>query len=502
MTEGRSGFKNRTLFLFPDTNVFIQCRLLNEVDWLPWIDYEEVHLIVCQPVQREMDKHKNRGGDRVAKRARRTCSMFRQIILSEKDYEVIQQAGPRVVLSLDASISPSERRPLSPDYSNTDDRLVGCVQAYREKNEDLDVRLLTHDIGPMMTAKNMQLPTVVVPDGWLLPPEPNKTEKELATLRREIERLKDSEPRFRTRFLDAEEIEIRTIEVEYIIYEPLSEDDLAVVVGSLTAQFPIATDFGHRQPLERVGVFGWKDAYVPAKDEEITVYEAREYPSWLEGCKSIFSKLHHVLQRQARPVVFRFGAMNEGIRPGKNVLVVISSKGGFRIRPPQMEEEYDHGGGDVSAQLPEPPKPPQGAWKSTSALRLIGRFGEEFLAPNFLQDRLPTVPDGLLARMDSRRDPDSFYYKPESPSEPVQSFMLECEQWRHGTAEEVFYGEIYVDRNEDEISGVLECEIHAENLSTPIKDRTPVRIKVRRVSVLEYAVDLVNKLTVSIREAE
>ena len=33
-------------------------------------------------------------------------------------------------------------------------------------------------------------------------------------------------------------------------------------------------------------------------------------------------------------------------------------------------------------------------------------------------------------------------------------------------------GEIYVDGdNEDEISGVLECEIHAEILSTPIKDR-------------------------------
>ena len=55
----------RTLYLFPDTNVFIQCRPLNEVDWSEWMNHDEVHLIVCQPIQRELDKHKNRGNDRV-----------------------------------------------------------------------------------------------------------------------------------------------------------------------------------------------------------------------------------------------------------------------------------------------------------------------------------------------------------------------------------------------------------------------------------------------------
>ena len=61
----------RTLYLFPDTNVFIQCRSLKEVDWSEWRHYAKIHLIVCQPIQREMDKHKNRGSDRVAKRARK-----------------------------------------------------------------------------------------------------------------------------------------------------------------------------------------------------------------------------------------------------------------------------------------------------------------------------------------------------------------------------------------------------------------------------------------------
>jgi hypothetical protein len=65
MTGKRSGSESRTLYLFPDTNAFIQCRSLDQVDWSEWVDYAEIHLIVCQPVQREMDKHKIRGSDRV-----------------------------------------------------------------------------------------------------------------------------------------------------------------------------------------------------------------------------------------------------------------------------------------------------------------------------------------------------------------------------------------------------------------------------------------------------
>ena len=42
----------RNLCLFPDTNVFIQCRPLEELDWSDWADFEEVHLIVCRTVQR------------------------------------------------------------------------------------------------------------------------------------------------------------------------------------------------------------------------------------------------------------------------------------------------------------------------------------------------------------------------------------------------------------------------------------------------------------------
>jgi len=55
----------QVLHLFPETNVFIQCRPLDELDWSAWAGFYEVHLVVCRPVQREIDNQKNRGNDRV-----------------------------------------------------------------------------------------------------------------------------------------------------------------------------------------------------------------------------------------------------------------------------------------------------------------------------------------------------------------------------------------------------------------------------------------------------
>lgn len=89
----------QTLYLFPDTNLFIQCKSLNELDWSEWANFSEIHLIVCRPVLREIDNQKNRGNGRVSRRARKAHSLFRDIAINEKDYELIQKDGPKVTLT-------------------------------------------------------------------------------------------------------------------------------------------------------------------------------------------------------------------------------------------------------------------------------------------------------------------------------------------------------------------------------------------------------------------
>ena len=135
----------RTLSFLPDTNLFIQCRPLEELDWPEWADFDEVYLIVCRTVQREIDRQKHYGNGRVAQRARKTSSLFRSII--EEDYKVIREKDLQVKLMLESSSIPSPELEDRLDYTKPDDEIVGFLHQYKQQHPEADVRLLTHDTG-------------------------------------------------------------------------------------------------------------------------------------------------------------------------------------------------------------------------------------------------------------------------------------------------------------------------------------------------------------------
>ena len=486
----------RRIVLFPDTNVFVQCLPLAQVDWSEWADYDEIKLIICRPVQRELDKHKNQGNDRLGKRARRTWSMLRQLILEGAKCIVIRDSTPKVTLAMDPTLSPSRRLSEFLDYGQCDDALVGCVCSYCDAHANVDARILTHDTGPLVTASGFGFGFAFVPDSWLLPPEPTTKDRRIVQLEQQVELLKASEPSFRIRCVEDGDNETELLTVEYVIYEPLREQDIAKLMDALATRFPIATAFGDRQPIEKVGLLGTRETFEPAPDEAIANYTEKEYPSWLANCRRTLSHLHHALQRDVRPA-FHLGVRNEGSRPGKNVLVIISARGAFKIRPPQPEDDDVGESAEAtveSVHLSHPPEPPQGKWVRRSIWDMLNsvRLPELEVWP----DRTTGLDLPLLSR-DQSRDPDAFYYKPDRPNHPVTSFKLECEQWRHATDEEVFDGEIHMDGEGPEIKAALELQIHAENLSTPVKNLTPVRIRVRRVSTMDRGLEQVRELLVA-----
>ncbi len=272
----------RSLSFFPDTNLFIQCRPLEELDWPEWADFEEIHLIVCRTVQREIDQRKNRGNDRSAQRARKTSSLFRSMI--ETGCQVIRDKGPRVELILESSSIPSPNLKDRLDYSKPDDEIVGFLYRYRQQNPEADIRLLTYDTGPMMTAKSLDLPFVKIKDAWLLPPESNETERENRRLKEEIAHLRRVEPKFCVRCLDNNESEIGILEVKYPFYEPLNEHDISAFIDQLRNRFPVATGFDSHGQTGRVSTPAdiLTRIYTPS-DRDIARYRDEEYPAWLEA---------------------------------------------------------------------------------------------------------------------------------------------------------------------------------------------------------------------------
>lgn len=498
---------NDVIYLFPDTNVFIQCRPLEELDWSEWSEFKEVHLIVCRPVQREIDNQKNRGNDRVAKRARKTYQVFRRIIASKEQYWPVTDTGPRVRLCLESPSLPSGDRKDVLDYSKPDDEIVGCLDRFEREHQDKEVRLLTHDVGPMMTAKSLGLKVDAIKEEWLLRPEHSESEREIARLRDRITELEQAEPKFRIWFVDGEGQKVESIHLQHRFYEPMSNEDIAACIQSLKKQFPLATDFGSRERAEKDGdtlgerLLGMRYKYTPATDEAIAKYTDQDYPEWIRECEELLSHLHDLLQSEIAQPAFNFAVVNEGTRPGNDALINIVSGGNFRICPPLAEDdEMAEGKNKTRLSLPDPPRPPRGRWRpkapSLDRLTSVGSVWANQLSR--LENSLyPSINSSHLLSnpvRNYRRDPNAFYYKPDRSETPEESFSLECEQWRHGAGEECFSGQLFFDRNKEEVSGAISCEIHAENLSTPEIRTFPVKISIKKLNSGDRARLLIQSL--------
>ena len=489
----------RNLCLFPDTNVFIQCRPLEEFDWSEWADFEEVHLIVCRTVQREIDNLKTRGNDRVTQRARKANSLFRDII--QKGHKVIREDGPPVKLILGSSNVPSNELKGHLDYSKSDNEIVGFLYQYKQQYSEADVRFLTHDTGAMATAKSLNLPFVPVKDDWLLPPESNQVERENRQLKEEVNRLRKTEPQVRVKCVDDNDKEVSELNIECQVYEPLEKDDLSTFMDLIKKRFPIVTDFEPSKPPDRGALssvaaglsLSNEFVYTPDSEKAIAKYRDQEYPYWINSCKNVLSNLHETLQHKTEPPSFCFVATNEGTRPGRDTLVDITARGNFKICPLRMEEVERY----TEPSLQSPPKPPRVQWMDRPLIhRPLIDIATNSITPIAPLKDLSTY-HRLMSPIAGRHfqgDPNTFYYKPEKPTMPVESFSLECKQWRHGIGDKDFRGQISLDGDTNQICGAVEFQIHAENLSSPVKKVLPIRISIKRVSTKDYAQVLIEDL--------
>ena len=496
-----------TVYYFVDSNLFFQCLPLEQLDWAQWKNYDEVRLIVSNPVLREIDFRKNKGNNRVGGRARAASAMFRTML--NDAHKVIQARNPRVILFIQPQHTYSTDLEERLNYRERDDQLVGTAWTYSRDHQDLDVRLLTHDTTPLYTARGLGLKADQIPDSWLLPPESTQTEKELASLKAKYVRQKKMEPSISIRCLGQANSEIESFDVSYTWFEPLTDQQVHELMRRLEDRFPLETDYGSREPAERASkqtalnaLIGTKEVFSPATDEEIAEYRDNAYPQWLLACEETLRNHHRTLQRQIPTLEFSFLAENRGTRPATDALITIETRGGFWIQPPSRQEEDDDKENTKTGVLHPPPVAPRGHWRRSGypagAGRALESLARSLHGIRGLTDErhgilgYPTLHTPIL--QPPSHDSNSFYYKPNRPSLPKPSFSLECDQWRHDDGEEPFYGEIHLPTDQDQVKGALLCRIQAANMSIPASKLVPVRIVIARISAFDSAQSMLKAL--------
>ena len=482
------------VYLFADTNLLFQCHPLENLDWSVWNEFDEVRLIVSNPVLREIDYRKNKGNDRVGKRARAASAMFRKMLDDGDKVKVVCDSDPCVKLSVESQHRYTRELEDHLNLQERDDQLIATVYEFAKHHDSDEVRLLTHDTTPIYIARDLGLTADIIPDKWLLPPENTESEKELAALKAENARLKRAEPSFVIRCLGSTGAEVECHEISFLRFKPLTDTETSALMQRLKERFPLETDFRERESADRntpqnlltlvVGQI-FTQATDEEVDEKIAKYRDEAYPQWLAHCEEALSNYHRTLQEHETMPRFVFLAENRGTRPATDALITIEAQGGFQIKPPAQDDESKSLQEKPTALLPSPPSAPRGRWKTTNNLFSALANMKPILSPGLGEPLFRPGPP--LTYQPRSNDPNAFYYKPSRSLTPQDTFCLECAQWRHEDGEMDFDGEIHCPADLDTVEGVLICRIQAENLSKSESKLIPVRIKTALGSTFERA---------------
>lgn len=469
----------KTLYVVPDTNVFVQCRQLGTLDWRDLGDYEKIVLVVTRPVIAEVDRQKGASG-RLAKRARLANGLFTGFLTNDEVVIDTQGSGPAVVLALGQNLEPSDELVDVLNYSHADDILVGIVHAYQRAN-DHQVLFLSFDTGPLLSAKSVGVPYKSVPSTWLLNSENDEEQKRIKELEGQLKRLQAAEPQCTIFFPDTPWEIVRQKRL------PLTDAQIAELLRLLKTRHPLQTDFGSKVAAQRKGrssPFGHPsvERFVPVTEQEINEYQVR-YTQWIEGCTDFFRTAHEKLNGQEEVHIVSTVLANIGSRPAANVLVAFQITGNhLALMAPPYEDEEEKKIEPLSLALA--PWAPQGRWKS----EYPNRDAQTFAALTRTHD-IPLF--GSSFRDNFVPDPNTFYWKNGRPEAPALRIELECSQWRHKEEEKSYDVRIVYTPEFQRLEGALQVTISATNLAEPLRKIQNIKVIIKEIDAFDEVKALV-----------
>ena len=452
------------LHLFPDSNIFLHYKPIPEFDWSKYDRFDEIDIIVCRTVQREIDNLKDGRVGRRTRRARSTASKFLE--LAENGPQEQRTTSPKVTLKLDIAARPSQEHGEDLDYSQPDDQIVGYVARFRADNPDADARILTRDSGPIMTAKSVCIPYEIPDDAWRLEPEQDDRDQEIRKLTEEVKELRQQEPQFKIKCLTQEGKLSDSIRIDYNLFLPLEQDEKDRLIETLLLLYPPAVRAQNANSL------GSRYLGFAIPKESIARYETQEHPDWLAKCRRLLPEVHSIIQAGHLPEI-TLEVQNCGSRPAINARIDIQAKGQFSLTHPILRLQ------DVGLipekRRPVPPRQPKPVYDLSS-------FLGGYLSPN-----LPPFP--LVSPVHKQRDKEGFYYTEATSLTPQKSVSLTCDLWRHALEQEDFTVRAVPDTTNGGITGEIVCTVHAENLSKPISRKFIVTLCPNQLSTLSYAIE-------------
>jgi hypothetical protein len=552
------------LHLVPDTNLFFEFKLLEQ---LPWDELraDPIVLLLTKPVLDEIDRHKKDGG-RTRDRALDIFGRFRAMLTAGLADAAIRAAGPRVVLRRATGILPDPALKEHLDYDRADERLIGIVSALSKQATGYEVKLFTDDGGPAGMALDLGVPYAMIPQAWRRPLADSTEAKQLKEARKDLAMYRSQEPKIAIRCETADADGF--VKVVNKVATPLTEPEVNALIEALRLKHPPRSDF--TPPPIATSTDTWGETttveYSTPSEDDIANYRDVRYPGWVETCRQTLRGLHVGRDEAAPVVLLRWAMSNDGSRPAKDVRVEFATGGHLVLQRSDASDDDEadaapsgkQSSTNLASGLPLPPKPPAFGEKVTrapppakpgtlrgvslSSLRGIPspamadylrameaarglaspthRLFEQAhsAAAEFrhIQDTVKgfagldatlrsTLVDPIVTpRLQPIRGLSLHSLRPPEPPKPeeflydswprkrsVLEGALTCQLWRHQTGDEIFEFTVRFVKN-GEARGVVDCTVHADNLTELAQARVIIERTVEAVGTLDRATTMVD----------
>ena len=338
-----------TRHVFPDTNLFLHYKPLEQIDWTTLVGSNAVVLVVTPVVLGELDKHKfshphARIRDRAAAATKRLVGLLRS-----DSPRVLRQGVTIEFVDHEPNVDFAAVR-LSP--SSQDDQLLASMLTLRAERADADIVVATGDTGLLLKAHTRGIGVVELPDALRLPLEPDPAQLEVRELRRKVAELESRSPTLSLIHRGGGAYR----QVTLTPCPPLTGDDLARRMEAIRERYPTWTTRadGGISPRGRPGRAQDRVRMAALMAGGLSDSDVRDYNEKLGAFYAKYEE-HQRAERAyrdrcQRTVELTLDLINTGSAPAKDVDVFLRLARG----PFSVEDE------SFIPRLAPPPTPPEG----------------------------------------------------------------------------------------------------------------------------------------------
>lgn len=450
------------LTVVADTNLFLQCKPLQDINWLE-LDPAGVRVVVPMTVVKELDKAKGDGNGRRARRARAAVALFRKGVATP-DGRLDIDGRPNCTWEFGSGEAAWHD---SLDRDLPDHRLL--AEARYVAQSEPETLLLSGDISVLVLAGRLGLRAQELPEDWLRAAEPDERDKRIQELSAELAAVRAEKPAVAVSLKAPAGIGREGARFDF--YRAATEYELDELLRQSQVLHPCATAPRATTESEEAMLLSGAAKRVTASSMVFRKYRDTAYPKWLVQLRKHLGWIPTTWSWEDRCIEFAVNLSNAGHAPAFGLVVELHVHGGGLLVHASKKETSRVLAGLTPPSAPVVPEP------------IVSRDDSYDVA-----FPMPTLPNFDFHEDRSRRHPHDFYRESDG-EKPVEKEVWECEEFRHDRTKQLELRLLLPEQEEGTCT--LVCTVSAKNM--------PQVREVHKVHFKGRAVDPVERLTESLQ---